>query len=76
MLIEIANLWNEVLALSIASYGMALIFLAGTCIATKTMHLIVGAVMALVTGFFSQISKIMFNISMVLVIARMLLFFI
>lgn len=76
MLIEIANLWNEVLALSIASYGMALIFLAGTFIATKTMHLIVGAVMALVTGFFSQISKIMFNISIVLVITRMLLFFI
>ena len=76
MLMQIANLWNELLMSSVVLYCIALLFLAITFILTKSKHLISGAIVALIAGFFGQVSKIAFKIGMILAVARMILIFI
>lgn len=76
MLINICNLWNECLITSIITYAIALLFLVFTILATRTRHVIIGAIMALTAGFFGQISRIVFLVSIILAIARLILIFI
>lgn len=76
MLMNIANLWNELLIGSIGIYIVALLFLGLTYLATETKHLIIGAILALTTGFFVQISEIAFKIGAFLLILRIVLNFI
>ena len=76
MLMQIANLWNELLISSVVLYCIAILFLVITFILTESKHLISGAIVALITGFFGQVSKIVFKIGMILAVARMILIFI
>lgn len=76
MLMQIANLWNELLISSVVLYCIAILFLAITFILTESKHLISGAIVALITGFFGQVSKIAFKIGVVLALARIILIFI
>lgn len=76
MLMDIANMWNELIIGSIGIYIVALIFVGLTYLATETRHLITGAIVALTAGFFGQISKIAFKIGAFLLILRIVLNFI
>lgn len=76
MLMDIAKLWNELLFCGVGIYIVALIFVGLTYLATKTQHLISGAILALIAGFLGQISKIAFKISAFLLVIRLVLNFI
>ena len=76
MLMDIANLWNELLIGSVGLYIVALVLLGLTFLATKTRHLIIGAIVALSAGFFGQVSKIVFKIGAFLALLRLVLNFI
>lgn len=76
MLMDIANLWNELLISSVGLYIVALVLLGLTFLATKTRHLIIGAIVALSAGFFGQVSKIVFKIGAFLALLRLVLNFI
>lgn len=76
MLMNIVNLWNELLIGSFIIYIIALIFVGFTFLATETGHLIIGAILALTVGFFCQVSKIAFSIGAFLSIIRLVLNFI
>lgn len=76
MLMDIANLWNELLISSVGLYIVALVLLGLTFLATKTRHLIIGAIVALSAGFFGQVSKMVFKIGAFLALLRLVLNFI
>lgn len=76
MLIDIANLWNEILIISIIIYMIALVLVGFTFIATHTNHLIIGAIVALTAGIFGNISKIAFRVGTFLMFLRLVLYFI
>lgn len=76
MLIDICNLWNETIIISGVLYLISLLFLFVTLFATKSKHVIFGAITALITGFFGQLSKIALVIGTILAVARLILIFI
>lgn len=76
MLIEIASLWNELCVTGFLLYVIAWVFVGFTFLATHTKHTIVGAILALITMFFSQISQIVIKIGVLLAVARVILNFI
>ena len=76
MLVNIINLWDELLMTGIALYIATFIFFMCTYLATESRHLIIGAILALITGFLSQISEIITKTGIVLTFIRLILFFI
>lgn len=76
MLMDIANLWNEVLISGVILYVIALILVGLTFLATHTKHLMTGAIVALTAGFFGQASKLVFKIGIFLATVRLILNFI
>ena len=76
MLIEIASLWSKLCLIGFLLYAIAWVFMGLTFLATHTKHTIIGAIFALITMFFSQISQIVIKIGVLLAIARVILFFI
>lgn len=76
MLIKIVSLWNELCITGFLLYIIAWVFMGLTFLATHTKHTIIGAIFALTTMFFSQISQIAIKIGVLLAVARVILFFI
>lgn len=76
MLIDIVNIWNELLTFGVITYVMAIFFVVITFVLTKYRHTILGAIFALIAMSLSSISEIVIKISIILALVRLILNFI
>ena len=76
MLMNIVNIWDEVLISGIIMYLIAILLVIATFLATKSKHTIIGAIFALISMTLCDVAKIAVKISILLALARVILGFI
>lgn len=76
MLLNLFDMWNELLIIGVIVYLMTLVMLIPVFIATRTRHTIIGAILALITVSLGEISQIVFKTGIILALARLILIFI